>query len=602
MTDAVFDFTDSTKTPFVVKPYTTNGTLTPANTIPLQPLAVQANTSLVFIGKGVTEYGELVQQNLLYLLEHFANDTPPAYPIEGQAWFNNTTDVMSVYYGGVWHPVVQYDNVTQDIDMAGFAISSLADATLPTDALNLQTGDARYVNASGDTVTGTLTLSGGSTFIISPNAPTLPNHLANKDYVDGAVSSVGAGIFVAKAGDTMTGFLTLFDDPTIPLHAATKQYVDDSIIASTGSIGTLFVAKTGDTMTGTLTISTGDLVVSTGSVTTPNLVLTTGGVIDVQGTTDISMGLNRVKNVADPTTSQDAATKFYVDDTLSAGSIVSGYLDGFTSQIILERPPGYGDVTVTGAVAPLVHTHSSPTINHVVPPSSINSYIRSQLFGVGSYPANQLYDILNALDEALYALNPLYLHREVLVQTVPGTTTFTLGKTFTVGSNRLAVHINGQKQYADQYAIATVPISPQVTLDADTTLLPSTSYSFDIVVDGVAYVGVTITTGVATTTYADLLSLIAAELSLLTAPVTLTFIDSAYTFISHTSGTGSEVTITDVTLFAAVAGAGAPINNSITVDYSYFEVGNTLSTSNSFTFHVAPAVGAVVEVIILPGR
>jgi hypothetical protein len=41
----------------------------------------------------------------------------------------------------------------------------------------------------------------------------------------------GAGIgnpadFVLKAGDTMTGFLTLSADPVNPLHAATKQYVD----------------------------------------------------------------------------------------------------------------------------------------------------------------------------------------------------------------------------------------------------------------------------------------------------------------------------------------------------------------------------------------
>ena len=34
---------------------------------------------------------------------------------------------------------------------------------------------------------------------------------------------------VAKAGDTMTGFLTLHSDPTSDLHAATKGYVDDSI-------------------------------------------------------------------------------------------------------------------------------------------------------------------------------------------------------------------------------------------------------------------------------------------------------------------------------------------------------------------------------------
>jgi hypothetical protein len=33
---------------------------------------------------------------------------------------------------------------------------------------------------------------------------------------------------VLKAGDTMTGFLTLHANPTANLHAATKQYVDDA--------------------------------------------------------------------------------------------------------------------------------------------------------------------------------------------------------------------------------------------------------------------------------------------------------------------------------------------------------------------------------------
>lgn len=41
--------------------------------------------------------------------------------------------------------------------------------------------------------------------------------------VSWSLSEIGA---VAKAGDTMTGALTLSGDPTQPLHAATKQYVD----------------------------------------------------------------------------------------------------------------------------------------------------------------------------------------------------------------------------------------------------------------------------------------------------------------------------------------------------------------------------------------
>lgn len=51
---------------------------------------------------------------------------------------------------------------------------------------------------------------------------------------------------VLKAGDTMTGFLTLNADPTSALHAATKQYVD----TTAGN----YVLKSGDTMTGQLTM------------------------------------------------------------------------------------------------------------------------------------------------------------------------------------------------------------------------------------------------------------------------------------------------------------------------------------------------------------
>ncbi len=56
------------------------------------------------------------------------------------------------------------------------------------------------------------TLSGNSNLAV-------PTEYAVKTYADGKV---------AKAGDTMTGFLTLNAAPTAPLHAASKQYVDDN--------------------------------------------------------------------------------------------------------------------------------------------------------------------------------------------------------------------------------------------------------------------------------------------------------------------------------------------------------------------------------------
>jgi hypothetical protein len=49
------------------------------------------------------------------------------------------------------------------------------------------------------------------------------------NYVDGVTSAIQTQLdaMVEKAGDTMTGFLTLHADPTSNLHAATKSYVDE---------------------------------------------------------------------------------------------------------------------------------------------------------------------------------------------------------------------------------------------------------------------------------------------------------------------------------------------------------------------------------------
>jgi len=91
----------------------------------------------------------------------------------------------------------------------------------------------QYVLKAGDTLTGFLTLHAN---------PVNNFHAATKQYVDNELSGWEHhdlnGLsdndhpqYVLDAGDTMTGFLTLHADPTNNLHAATKQYVDASITA-----------------------------------------------------------------------------------------------------------------------------------------------------------------------------------------------------------------------------------------------------------------------------------------------------------------------------------------------------------------------------------
>jgi len=59
----------------------------------------------------------------------------------------------------------------------------------------------------------------------------LANTVATRAYVDQAVANVGSGSYVSKAGDTMTGPLTLPGPPTAPAQAADRQYVDTGLAA-----------------------------------------------------------------------------------------------------------------------------------------------------------------------------------------------------------------------------------------------------------------------------------------------------------------------------------------------------------------------------------
>lgn len=54
--------------------------------------SVDISTSLTFVGRNYSGYGEIVNENFLHLLENFANSTAPSTPLLGQLWFDTTAD------------------------------------------------------------------------------------------------------------------------------------------------------------------------------------------------------------------------------------------------------------------------------------------------------------------------------------------------------------------------------------------------------------------------------------------------------------------------------------------------------------------------------
>jgi hypothetical protein len=57
---------------------------------------------MALVGRNYTGYGELQNQNFVYLLENFANEAPPSTPIVGQTWFSTENNNLHVYDGTNW--------------------------------------------------------------------------------------------------------------------------------------------------------------------------------------------------------------------------------------------------------------------------------------------------------------------------------------------------------------------------------------------------------------------------------------------------------------------------------------------------------------------
>jgi hypothetical protein len=248
------------------------------------------------------------------------------HPIVGQVWFNTTNQQLYVYTepspnNFTWALTAPNPVATTSTAPLNPSTGSLwYNPAIPQ--LEIWNGTswvsvaAMYLPLSGGTMSGGINMNNQTL----TNVPTPVNagDGVNKAYVDNQVAGVSG--FVAKTGDTMTGTLTMSN---------TGITIQNGILNLTGNSG-ITVSSTGILSFGNQRLqnvgypaSSNDAVTVTWA--TGNLLSKSGGTL----TGPLNMGSNTLTGVPTPVNTTDGVNKAYVDTSIStaiSGNTGSGSL------------------------------------------------------------------------------------------------------------------------------------------------------------------------------------------------------------------------------------------------------------------------------------
>jgi hypothetical protein len=221
---------------------------------------INTTSSMTLVGKNYAGYGQFINDDIIRLLENGSNTTAPGAPLQGQLWYDQTTNTMKMYTGST------------------FKVISGATASSTAPSVSTVAGDLWYdtVNAQlnvysgaawilvGPAYTGNTGVSGAIvTTITDTNAV---SHVAVEMYVADAVVGIfskdaaytpavappgggWAGSKLVQPGLTMSG--------TIGGVTQLLQGTANNALYLGGTVASGYMENTGNqTLTGTLTINT----------------------------------------------------------------------------------------------------------------------------------------------------------------------------------------------------------------------------------------------------------------------------------------------------------------------------------------------------------
>ena len=278
----------------------------------------QYTSSLNLIGRLVSGYGELQNENFLWLLQNFAGTLEPTNKVQGQIWFDSSSNVLQlkVYDGSKWQalPATQKSvNPPESVDGALWIKTS-------TRQLFLGTGTGTSWSLVGPEAVEGFAETGMKAVKVldTTNDP----HLVLKLMMNGkAVGVVSTSTFNVKTNEDIyqDGWTNIADG--INLRAVKADSISATNVTSTGITAstasiTLATFNSVNSVIGNISSLTGNSANIT-KVTTP--LISSGSTAtnaEIEGQWTLTAGSRLVSTYA------DLAENYMADDTYSPGQVM----------------------------------------------------------------------------------------------------------------------------------------------------------------------------------------------------------------------------------------------------------------------------------------
>jgi hypothetical protein len=327
---------------------------------------VDDKLGISLIGQSFHNYGQLLANNFLHLLEHQSSPQQPTDPVAGQIWWNSETHVLSFFDGNKFKPCSS-SAVSNNPPIKPLK----GDQWWDTDANQL-----KIFEGTDWIVVGPLYTKGQSFSGVLPTTvtDTVSNtHIITLLQVDGqtvgtvskdaafTLSTPIVGFTTIKPGITLAANATLTGDSLNSLQlggiaasnylvkTATTSSLDGSLSVN-GPAGLTVnqLSITSDTFTNAHISSTHDIALEAGNVTLR-----------------ISPTLGSITSSVEPISNSSITTKLYVDTlVLTANTSVKDYVDTTVSNLIASSPLATLNA-LSAAIAhdPLFHINTTAVLS-----------------------------------------------------------------------------------------------------------------------------------------------------------------------------------------------------------------------------------------------